>query len=215
MINIDLQNCSAPWLSEQDDEALTSAILTLEALTPAVAAVLDQAFILRIVALMPRADDMVVRELESLDSLMWDAAERTSGSDGAMAYRDRWDALSRALRYRREALRQSNPLKNLEGFKWVREILEFLVRNGRSAPLSALKQGLRNDNGESIKDANLSRVLGLMEANLLITRQRMGNEKRVSLGSAAPTGLLSHGNSARPAANEGYAGASVFFEGAS
>lgn len=181
---IDLANCSAQWLTEQDDAALEEAIHACTSWTPAIAGVLDNAFIMRAALLMPRSD--AADDLKSLDELLgW--ADQTLPDDLAERenFRARWRALSEAVRYRFYAIQQ-NPVKNLGGYKWVTEITGYLSRrHPQPVPLAELLEKVCDAGGETIKPANLTRVLNVMEDNLLVTRERSGKEKRVRLGEKA------------------------------
>lgn len=182
---IDLANCSAQWLTEQDDAALEQAIHACPAWTHAIAAVLDNAFVMRTALLMPRSG--AVNDLKSLDDLLGWADETLPESLIERGnFRARWRALSETVRYRYYAIQQ-NSVKNLEGYKWVKEITDYLSRRHPEAvPLAELLERVRDAGGETIKPANLTRVLNVMEDNLLVTRERSGKEKRVRLGEKAP-----------------------------
>ncbi|MFA7242765.1 MAG: hypothetical protein WC091_21880 [Sulfuricellaceae bacterium] len=181
---IDLANCSAQWLAEQDDAALEQAILACATWTPAIAAVLDNAFIMRTALLMPRSD--AVNDLKSLDDLLgWADQTLPESLKEREIFRARWRALSETVRYRFYAIQQ-NPVKNLAGYKWVSEIIGYLGRcHPKSAPLAELLEQVCDADGEPIKPANLTRVLNIMEDNLLVARERSGKEKRVRLGEKA------------------------------
>lgn len=189
---IDLANCSAQWLAEQDDQELGQAIRAFAAWQPAAAAVLDNAFVMRTASILPRRD--ALDDLESLDDLIWDASDALpEAMPEREKYRHRWNALSETIRYRFYAIQQ-NPMKNLEGFKWVPEILTCLGRHHpEPTPLATLVNEVRDAQDNKIKSANLSRVLNVMEDNLLVTRERSGKEKRVRLGEKhVPKPPVSH-----------------------
>lgn len=183
---IDLANCSAQWLTEQGDDALEQAIQACEMWTPAIAAVLDNAFVMRTALLMPRSD--AVNDLKSLDDLLgWADQTLPESLKEREIFRARWRALSETVRYRFYAIQQ-NSVKNLEGYKWVKEITDYLSqRHPEAVPLTELLENVRDVSGETIKAANLTRVLNVMEDNLLVTRERSGKEKWVRLGEKAPT----------------------------
>lgn len=181
---IDLANCSAQWLTEQDDAALEEAIHACTLWTPAIAGVLDNVFIMRTALLMPRSD--AVDDLKSLDDLLgWTDQTLPETLAERENFRARWRALSEAVRYRFYAIQQ-NPVKNLEGYKWVTEITGYLTqRHPQPVPLAELLEKVCDAGGEAIKPANLTRVLNIMEDNLLVTRERSGKEKQVRLGEKA------------------------------
>lgn len=181
---IDLANCSAQWLAEQDDAALEEAIYACTSWTPAVAGVLDNAFIMRTALLMPRSD--AADDLKSLDELLgWADHALPESLAEREIFRARWRALSETVRYRFYAIQQ-NPVKNLVGYKWVSEIIGYLTqRHPQATPLAELLENVCDAGGAPIKPANLTRVLNVMEDNLLVTRERSGKEKRVRLGEKA------------------------------
>lgn len=212
---IDLNDCSAQWLAEQDDEALEHAIRAFSTWTPEAVATLDNAFVIRTAAILPRSDALA--DLESLDDLLADAAQALPEDlAGSERYRHRWGALSEAIRYRYYAIQQ-NPVKNLQGYKWVEEILAYLgERSGTAVPLAELLESVKDKTGNPIKPANLSRVLNVMEDNLLITRERSGKNKLVRLGEKAAGVQVEKPRSPSPpepdAANDGeFGGAARVF----
>lgn len=201
---IDLANCSAQWLTEQDDASLEQAILDCREWTPAIAAVLDNAFVMRAAQLMPRRE--AVNDLQSLDELLgWASQTLPDAMPEAANFRARWRALSETLRHRFYALQQ-NPAKNLSGFKWVDEITAYLrQRQPQSVPLAELLENVCDSNGDPIKPANLSRVLNIMEDNQIISRERNGKEKLIRLLSNENRPVVSKPDKQK------HPGAEVFF----
>ena len=215
---IDLANCSSQWLSEQDDAALEQAIHDCPEWTPAIAAVLDNAFVLRIALLMPRSD--AAGDLKSLDELLGWARQTLPGAmPEAENFRSRWRALSEAVHYRFYAIQQ-NPAKNLASYKWVDEIVAYLKqRQAEPVPLAELLKNVYDTSGTVIKSANLSRVLNVMEDNLLVTRERSGKEKLVRLGANAQVynaatitaQRLARDVGAKPDRQTNFSGSSILF----
>lgn len=90
----------------------------------------------------------------------------------------RWRAFADLVDSRLAVLASQDPAAACR-FAHAEEILD-LVSNA-TAPMGQAEIGVRL----GLKPANLSRILGVLEANELIERRSVGREKRVSLGRLA------------------------------
>lgn len=156
-----------------------------------VLAALDEVLLKRVMRILHRRNDTGAWAAEIDDFRRLVPHERRDAVDrGEKAWASRWDALCDLLAVAAEqhAAKQSHPVIRLaHGL----QVLKALVRNRRCSQVELGKlSGLR--------PANLSRIVGLLEANELIRREAVGREKFVELtesGRAQVCAPVKSGNS--------------------
>lgn len=143
--------------------------------SPRMALVLDYAYCERLLQLVRTGASLEpLRELNEHLALVVHPRRREQLQELGKPYFERWTLLYELTEMRLESLRSEVPAQVLKR-KHVREILERLQQEGE---LSQQRLGEEFELGE----ANLSRILGLMEANELIDKVPRGNSNNIILG---------------------------------
>ncbi|HEY8207835.1 MAG TPA: hypothetical protein VIG99_10170 [Myxococcaceae bacterium] len=176
---LDLEQASAEYLAGSASlDDILEAVRGSPRLTEYVAEQLDYAYLDRSIRLIRRSAPP--EELQALSDHLAHVAHSTRRSlfEGLpQQYFERWRTLKELLDHRLESLATGIP-EGLLNRPHVFPIIQKLWRG--PIPQSALAAEL------DLKKANLSRILGVMEASELIDKTPRGLENIISLGPRAP-----------------------------
>ena len=161
---------------ETDVAALGKALRNLPFIDAATAQTLDQVYGARtLAALRSPSDRQALAELSEHLELATTPNRKKQLAALGIPYAARWRAWQELLEILIESLDKLAD-SGLPNLKHVKGLLEILEQQGE-LPQSELAQKL------GLKPANLTRLLNILEANLLIRRQAVGREKQVGLSS--------------------------------
>ena len=179
MPTIDLKTAVPEILAETASlDDLLAAVKGIEAWDDRQAEILDHAYRFRTAKLLRAADaeSEILELITHLDRVAH--PRRTAALDGLeKPYASRWRAYVDLLDARLHALQSPAPAMVMRRAH-VEKILDLVVR-GEVSNRKELKEKIR------LRDANLTRLLNLMEANELIERRAVGREKKILPGAKA------------------------------
>ncbi|MBF0157010.1 MAG: hypothetical protein HQL57_07495 [Magnetococcales bacterium] len=182
LLSRDLRFADPTWLSK--DPAALAWILDVVDELPEwddhVAALLDFAFRMRLARLLrTHAGDGEFRKLNRTIRRVAHPIREKKLNALDVPYAVRWQVLVDLLEDRLAVMNREIP-ELVRSRRWVREILER-IRHGQEVSQRDLLRSLP----EEVEEANLSRILTLMEGWELVIRHRRKKEKFVSLGPRA------------------------------
>lgn len=133
---------------------------------------------------------------------------RWTSREGMPRCHPRWSCLLDLLEQRLSLLREGD-LGRVLAREHVRPLLELVIRHSPGSQQELRDRYNQGNAGKELRDANLIRVLDLMETNGLVVRQRIGRRKAILPGARAEEalGLAGGGDAEGPRDRYGSGGA--------